>query len=225
MQHKTPSFQFHWLFESVQHLVMYARKCVNVCVCLQGPLHFVFPLFHFLLGCLPVELNTEQSGGSEQKAREGELGGFGAFEFRAIFPKFDPISLILKPAVFRDPSTLLSSLLQAEKPECQSLWSNIITHPPTYHPPRLTATLTHWCGAHSHNIGPAAAPRVPYDDEDERKHRAATCLLSAHVHFSLSLFLSLIRRWISIDAQWMFFFPTNWCIFISSPCCFHCPLS
>lgn len=49
---------FHWMFQHRQRLVMYARECANMR--LQEPLHFIFLLF--LLGCLPVELNTKQLG-------------------------------------------------------------------------------------------------------------------------------------------------------------------
>lgn len=105
-------------FQSVQYLVMYVRQCVNMCsrVSVLRAAAFHIPLVSFFIRLFTSRAEYRAVGGSEWKVRAGELGVRGV-GIESHFSKFDPISVILKPPVFKGPSTLLSSLWQAEKPE------------------------------------------------------------------------------------------------------------
>lgn len=117
---KYPASSSITCFQSVQYFVMYVRLCVNMCLQMSVQLlHFIFLTSHFFFFFFRLFTSgAEYSavGGSKWKVREGELG-VRTIRIESHFSKFDPISVILKPPVFKGPSTLLYSLWQTEKPE------------------------------------------------------------------------------------------------------------
>jgi len=102
-----------WMCVSVEHVL--ASVCVESC-----SIFIFYSLFFFFIGLFTSGTEYQAVGGSEWKVRQGELGLHG-IRIESHFSKFDPISVILKPPVFKGPSTLFFKVRQAETPKLRGL--------------------------------------------------------------------------------------------------------